>query len=305
MYNKSDPRSSLATAKAGPIATDFAAAEYVKFYETRPQEDDANGKTWFARGQNFVIAYSDAAPSASFARDGQVDEYAVLLPDANSSATIGWGGETVTVAGYSLAFVPPGDSVVTMLNGGRLVRMFSTRSLDLAAACANNEAYREPHPNIPPFVAWPEPNGGYRVRNYSLDVPEQPGRFGRIWRCTTLMVNVLPQESGPRDTTKLSPHYHDDFEQCSLVLEGSFTHHIRWPWTPNLSAWRPDDHELCGAPSVTVIPPPSIHTSRGMNEKINQLVDIFSPPRFDFSQKPGWVLNADDYPMPAAEGGKS
>lgn len=300
MYNSTDPRASLVTAKAGPAATEFAAAEYLKFYETEPQEDDANGKTWLGRGQNFIIAYSETKAGAVFSRKAQIDEYVVLLPDAKSSATITWQGKTETVPGYSLAFVPPGDSTLTMPEGGRLVRMFSTRSEDLASACSNAAAYAVRHPNIPPFQPWPEPKGGKQVRVYSLDVPDEPGRFGRIWRCTTFMVNVLPPDKGPRDTTKLSPHYHDDFEQCSLALEGSYTHHIRWPWTPNLHAWRPDDHELCGSPSVTVIPPPAIHTSRGMDAGVNQLVDIFSPPRLDFSEKAGWVLNADDYPMPDA-----
>lgn len=298
MYNKSDPRASLATAKAGPAATEFAAAEYLRFYDMEPQQDDASGKTWLGRGQNFIIAHSEAKPGATFARKSQIDEYVVLLPDAKSSATFTCQGQTHAVSGYSIVFVPPGDSTVSMPEGGRLIRMFTTRSEDLAAACVNADAYASQHPNIPPFEPWPDPKEGYRLRSYSLDVPDEPGRFGRIWRCTTFMVNVLPAEQRPRDITKLSPHYHDDFEQCSLALEGSYTHHIRWPWTPELEAWRADEHELCASPSVTVIPPPAIHTSRGMEEGVNQLVDIFSPPRLDFSQKRGWVLNGDDYPMP-------
>ena len=295
-----DPRTRLSTSGAPPSsdAQAFSAGVYARFYDMEPQETTDKSKTWLARGQNFIVAFTEAEIGATFERKGQVDEYVLILPDEEMSATVTAGGETKEIGGFTITIVPPGDSVIETTAGGKLIRLFSTQSADLAEKTANAEDYSEPHPHLPPFKPWPEPKGGYKIRSYSLDVPEEEGRFGKIWRCTTFMVNVFPPQHGPRDPSKLSPHHHDDFEQCSLVTGGKYVHHLRWPWTANLAEWRDDDHELCGAPSVTVIPPKAIHTSAAVDPGVNLLIDIFSPPREDFSKMDGWVLNADEYPMP-------
>jgi hypothetical protein len=298
MYDASDPRSKLAAPGATKAAaTEFAGAEYAKFYESDPQESGPEGRTWYVRGQNYVVAYTEAQAGAVLARDGQPDEYALIIPDKATSVAISAGPQAARVPGYSVAFVPPGDSRVTLETGGSIVRLFTVRSKDLAAKCVNAPSFAQPHPNIPPFEPWPAPSDGYRIRSYGLDVPQDGGRFGRIFRCTTFMINYLDPRMGPRDVTKVSPHFHDDFEQCSLALDGAYIHDIRWPWTTNMNNWREDQHEYCGSPSVAIIPPPAIHTSRAVGEGLNQLVDIFCPPRVDFSNKPGWVLNEKDYPV--------
>ena len=74
----------------------------------------------------------------------------------------------------------------------------------------------------------------------------------------------------------------------SLIVEfrdtsGDWQHHLRWPWGVNLHEWRNDVHVAVGAPSLTVIPPPAIHTSTWSAPGENHLVDVFSPPRLDFS----------------------
>ena len=78
-----------------------------------------------------------------------------------------------------------------------------------------------------------------------------------------------------------------------------FIHHIRYPWTSDSTRWEPDQHLATASPSAAIIPPPAIHTTQDVGEGEAWLIDIFAPPRIDFSLKPGFVLNEADYPLPS------
>ncbi len=297
-FDESDPRARLSASSGPTTASHFGAISYAKFYETDPQLRERGGATWIARGQHFVLAYSELEPGATLERIAQEDEHFMLLPDP-ASAKLSVNGVASTLDGRQVVIIPPGDSHVTMPAGGRVVRLFTSAAADLAALSSNSATYESPAPNLAPLAPWPEPVGGYKLRTYDLDVEGGGSRFGRIWRSRSLMVNYSYPRPGPRDVTKMSPHSHADFEQGSLVVDGSFVHHTRWPWTTNMHAWRADEHEICAGPSFTVIPAHAIHTSHCVGREVNQLVDVFAPPRTDFSEMSGWVLNADEYPMPS------
>lgn len=298
MYDKTDPRASLVSSKSDNMLMRsglVAEEQRAYFYDESAQADDVNGLSWMHRAHNFLVSYSKATKGARFERVNQIDEYCALFP--SSGGQILWNGETTDIPGFSIAFVPPGDSAVVMAKSDELVRVFSTKNKDLAEMCGNARGYDEARSHIPEFQTWPMPTGGWKVRVYSLNVPKEEGRFGRIFRCSTLMINVLYPFEGPRDSSKMSPHHHDDFEQGSLALAGEFSHYLRWPWTTDMADWKDDQTIKMGSPSMLVIPPPVIHTTRATGQGSNFLVDIFGPPRMDFSNKDGWVLNSEDYPM--------
>jgi hypothetical protein len=299
-YDASDLRSHLTASSAETGSTGACyAPQYFEFLKLDPDATTPAGtRSWIERSQNCCVVFSLAEAGDALVRTDQPDEYMVLFGQ-NVAATITAGAQQEEVRGASVAIVPPGASEITVEAGGDIVQLFSNRATDLLERCRNADVYAEPDPNVAPFAPWPDPPGGHRIRVYRLaDIPPDPKRFGRLLRCSTLMVNYFYVDDEPRDPKQLSPHHHDDFEQISLQLDGDYVHHIRTPWTVNLGDWRDDDHQFCTSPAITVIPPPTIHTSQSVNHMPHQLVDIFCPPRIDFSERPGWVLNHDDYPLP-------
>ena len=305
MYDKSDPRATLATPTGNTQSgTTAMPASYGRYYQDSAVDDDANGRGWYTRGQNLVVHWIEAKPGATFSRAAQFDEYMIVVPDDDTPYEITANGESVRGEGFQLLIVPPGDSEIRLPKGGRIVRLFSTQSPDLNSKCANAATYMQPDPSHPPFKPWPAPPSGYKLRQYELQRGERAlGQMGPMWRCTTLMVSFPPTSRRARDATKLSPHSHQDFDQCSLVFAGNYMHHLRWPWSSNKSEWRADEHVEIGAPSATMIPARVIHTSEAQapGPEGNRMADVFAPPRLDFSLKEGWVKNADEYPMPAQQ----
>lgn len=303
MYSSDDPRASLATSAGVRSDDPVAALATFELLDLPPAEVSERGsRTWFVRGQNFVLAFTRALAGEVLSRSAgkQPHEYVLLAPHDGQTAEIEHAAAgRASLRDKGIAIIPAGDSSITLATGADVVRLFDVRTTDLLPLCHNADSYQEPHPRVAPLAPWPDPAGGPRIRTYrNADHPLQAGRFGRLFRSSAFMVNFGDPKDGPRDPGRLSPHHHDDFEQCSLTVAGDYVHHVRTPWTAKLSQWRPDEHAEVGSPGVAIIPPPSEHTSQAVGEGQHLLIDIFSPPRADFSAKPGWVLNAGEYPAP-------
>lgn len=274
------------------------------FPDQAPQETGADGlsRTWITRGGNFAVCYSEVEPGAVLELDSP-EEYMAILPPDGTEASFEAGGETLEAGEDSLTIVPPGPSRITAKTKGVIARIVSKANEDVMARAVNAEVYADGGPELAPVDLWPEPVGGYRLRHYPLAQyfdPDGPRIQPRCFRSTNMLVNLFGYYTTRRETTGLSPHWHDDFEQASLTLKGRWIHHMRYNWGADLSQWVPDDHGEMGTPSVIIIPARAIHTSRdiGPDGPESSLYDIFCPPRLDFALKPGFCLNEDEYPLP-------
>lgn len=299
MYDRSDPRgalSTVSTTRANPD-TPIAPAQYIEFDSLECDEATPLGtEHWITRAQNLLIVRTKLQPHDPVVSRSPY-EHVVILPGSSDRLRIESGGEGIDIEGVALAVVAPGMSTVEAEAPVDVVRLFDVRDTDVASRARNRDVYAQPDLRVTPVIPWPDPVQSEPIRAYHIDdYPPEPGRFGTMFRTSSFMINFIDPQWGPRDPEKLSPHHHDDFEQVSLAVEGTWTHHIRTPWTSRKSRWREDEHVVVGSPSIAIIPPPTVHTSEASGDHLNRLIDIFSPPRDDFSRQVGWVLNANDYP---------
>ncbi|MBC8091763.1 MAG: hypothetical protein H7Y15_07475 [Pseudonocardia sp.] len=254
---------------------------------------EIGSRTWSVCGRNFVIAITELRAGDRLAEYDVPEEY-VLLVEGDVMVGVEHDDRApVSVSEPALLVVPAGTSAVRAAASTTVTRVFTARCDEQMRRAVNHEAGVD-------LRAAPLPDlttaGDEEIRVHRLsDVPDEQGRLGRIFRTTSLMVNWFPVHEGPRDTERLSPHSHEDFEQMSVTLVGHYAHHLRVPWTPRMSEWRDDEHVQVSSPSITLIPPTVVHTTRAVGAGPHTLIDVFAPPREDFLAQ-GWVLNAGEYP---------
>lgn len=279
------------------------------FSDMGPQHSGADGKskTWITRGGNFAVCVSFVKAGAVLEREDNPEEYMVILPPDGTSATIEAGGESIDAGEDSLTIVPPGPSKITATSDGVIARIISKASTDILDLACNAETYADGGPELAEPDLWPDPHDGFKLRHYPLAQYADPNGDRiqpRVFRSTNMLVNLFAYYNTRRDSTKLSPHWHDDFEQASLTLCGTWIHHMRYNWGADMKDWIPDDHSEMATPSVIIIPARAIHTSMdsGPDGPESSLYDIFCPPRIDFASKKGFVINEDEYPLPEMTG---
>jgi hypothetical protein len=240
------------------------------------------------RARSFNVVWSDGTGELEV---DSPSEYFLLLPD--TAATLEWMGTRIAAPGHGVVIMPPGPSNARLVSAGICARIFAPTPSLLDDVPIFGDAGEAPPLRAVKAYSRRIPLAAPAI--YRLDeLPKSPGMpRAQLFQSATVSINWVEYE-GPRDRSNLSPHAHTDIEHGSLALDGEFVHHFRSTWGKNADTWREDEHLRAGPGSLTLIPPPIIHTSEGVGDGRHILIDIFSPPRDDFIAN-GQILNSFEY----------
>lgn len=264
-------------------------------FSSLPAEMQGRQRRWLMRAQNFTCEWFDCADDdADFTFESR---YETLLLAVSGRLRL----EGTAVPADAFAILPAGRHVVAGDAGAIGLLIASQRADTTGRRMLNADSYAHPDARIAPTghpFRRKQPLAKPQVLPIAavMASPDKPRL--KMLQTETLSINIVDY-SGPRDRTALSPHSHGEFEQASFAVHGSFVHHLRTPWGSNADQWREDEHVHAPSPSMVVVPVEVIHTTEGLGDGRHLLLDVFSPPRFDFIAN-GWVFNASDYEMAGA-----
>lgn len=96
-YDPGDARAALRSTGPSKAGEQAAAADYLRFYELPPDEQDG-AAAWYGRSQHLVIGYLDVSEETVVEHEGGPDEFGLLLPDPATGAVITIDGTETEVA---------------------------------------------------------------------------------------------------------------------------------------------------------------------------------------------------------------
>jgi hypothetical protein len=273
-------------------------------FSSLPPEARDNRRHWLMRALNFSVEWIEFDAGADpFAFDS---EFETLLLGVRGTVQVTPSASDIAAAwlpANAIAIAPAGRHALYGEQGAACV-LIASRRRDLAGRpILNAEAYEPPDARIVPTgrpFRRAKDCGRIQVLPFEQIMASADKPRLKMLQTDTLSINLVDYR-GPRDRSALSPHSHASFEQGSLAIAGDFVHHLRTPWGSNADTWRDDEHLRAPSPSLLVVPVELIHTTEGVGEGRHVLLDVFSPPRFDFIAN-GWVFNARDYVATTGEG---
>ncbi|KMZ13180.1 hypothetical protein BHUM_00250 [Candidatus Burkholderia humilis] len=268
---------------------------FVTRFDETARIDSQGNASWLIRTAYFGLLITKVERHATLTQ--RLNGESMVVSPECLKTNIRCADDRLSSHGDTLFIVPPGESTIEVTGDGYLARILGAEETAMLSDAMNASDYRCAPEELAPFLAWPAPRDGFRLRRYNLDEYANPSLPGRAFRCTNLMVNITDIYPGKRDSRKFKPHSHDDFEQITLTYAGRFAHHLRTPWGIDSTRWREDEHLEIDSPAAIALPAGLIHTSQAL-EAGCWLVDIFGPPRMDFARMEGFVRNANDYPLP-------
>jgi mannose-6-phosphate isomerase-like protein (cupin superfamily) len=270
------------------MTSTFSDLPHVVAFAGHPAGSEDGCATRYARTFHFVVAWSEVTTGARL-RHAAGRESFVVLPDAGVEFVA--GGTPVSAPAHSICILPAGESTIVARRAGTVIRLIDAAPAEVIARAVNAPSYEAPRDDLRPIGTPFRRIGPAAPRVYPLDTGS--GGKPQSFQTETMSCGWFEQ-TGPHDPASVFPHAHVDFEEGSLMVEGAFVQHLRFPWGTDMREWRADEHLRCGPGTLVVIPPKTLHVAEAVGPERHVLMNLFAPPRPDHLAK-GQIRNADEY----------